>query len=281
MHASPGDTEPRTDGASAARRRLDAAPGLARIAAGAWLRTAGWTAGIAVRAGRRTVNAAISGENPLDLLRDAQIELIDGAQRLLGVSELEERIAGLLGSSRTDDRDESLKDRGHALLNRSSELDEHGDAHPAYARILSEISPDEARILRLLATDGAQPAIDIRTWRPLGIGSSVVAPGLTMIAQHAGCRHPDRVPAYLSNLYRLGLIWFSRDTLPEPGPYQVLEAQPDVVAAIRETGRGRIIRRSIHLTPFGGHFCEFCLPLDTAEIETLGQTIDAGAGGDG
>jgi hypothetical protein len=61
----------------------------------------------------------------------------------------------------------------------------------------------------------------------------------------------------------------------------VLEAQPDVVAAIRETGRGRIIRRSIHLTPFGGHFCEFCLPLDTAEIETLGQTIDAGAGGDG
>src|SRR5919106_2753565 len=279
MEAPLGDTEPHANGDPPASRRLDAAPGLARIAAGAWLRTAGWTAGIAVRAGRRTVNAAISGENPLDLLRDAQIELIDGAQRLLGVSELEERIAGLLGSSCTDDRDESLKDRGHALLNRSSELDEHVDAHPAYARILSEISPDEARILRLLATDGAQPAIDIRTWRPLGIGSSVVAPGLTMIAPHAGCRHPDRVPAYLSNLYRLGLIWFSRDTLPDPSPYQVLEAQPDVAAAIQETGRARIIRRRIHLTPFGGHFCEFCLPLDTAEIDTLGQTIEAGAGG--
>ncbi|MGH2987316.1 MAG: DUF4393 domain-containing protein [Solirubrobacterales bacterium] len=280
MQAPPGDTEPQADGASAAGSRLDAAPGLARIAAGAWLRTAGWTAGIAVRAGRRTVNAAISGENPLDLLRDAQIELIDGAQRLLGVSELEERIAALLGTSRADDRDESLRDRGHALLNRSSELDEHGDAHPAYERILSELSPDEARILRLLATDGAQPAIDIRTWRPLGIGSSVVAPGLTMIAQHAGCMHPDRVPAYLSNLYRLGLIWFSRDTLPNPGPYQVLEAQPDVIAAIRETGRARIIRRSIHLTPFGGHFCEFCLPLETAEIETLGRTIEPGVDGD-
>jgi hypothetical protein len=276
MEASAGDTEPRPDARSAAGRRLDAAPGLARIAAGAWLRTAGWTAGIAVRAGRRTVNAALSGENPLDLLRDAQIELIDGAQRLLGVSELEERIAGVLGTSSADDRDDSLRERGSALLNRSSELDEHGDAHPAYARILSEISPDEARILRLLATSGAQPAIDVRTWRPLGIGSTVVAPGLTMIAQHAGCMHPDRVPAYLSNLYRLGLIWFSRDTLPDPAPYQVLEAQPDVVAAIRAAGRARIIRRSIHLTPFGGHFCEFCLPLETAEIETLGQTIEAG-----
>jgi Abortive infection alpha len=277
MEATLGDSEPLVDEPSGERGRLDAAPGLARIAAGAWLRTAGWTAGVALRAGRRTVSAAINGENPLDLIRDAQIELVDGAQRLLGVSELEERIAGVLRRSNEDDREQTLRDRGQALLTKSSELDEHGDAHPAYARILSEISPDEARILRLLATDGAQAAIDIRTWRPLDIGSSIVAPGLTMIAQHAGCRHRDRVPAYLSNLYRLGLIWFSRDTLPDPAPYQVLEAQPDVTEAVRRTGRARIVRRSIHLTPFGGHFCEFCLPLETAEIETLGAHVEAGA----
>jgi hypothetical protein len=63
-----------------------------------------------------------------------------------------------------------------------------------------------------------------------------------MIAQRAGCRHRDRVPAYLSNLYRV-----------------------------------RIVRRSIHLTPFGGHFCESCLPLETAEIESLGARVVAGA----
>jgi hypothetical protein len=174
------------------------------------------------------------------------------------------------------DREQSLRDRGNALLNRSSELEEHGDAHPAYARILTELSPDEARVLRLLASEGAQAAVDVRTWRPLDLGSTVTAPGLTMIAKHAGCRHPERVPAYLSNLYRLGLIWFSRDTLPDPSPYQVLEAQPEVIAAVRETGRARIVRRSIHLTPFGGHFCDYCLPLDTAEIETLGATIETG-----
>ena len=46
MEASLGDSEPRADGAGEpGGGRLEAAPGLARIAAGAWLRTAGWTAG--------------------------------------------------------------------------------------------------------------------------------------------------------------------------------------------------------------------------------------------
>lgn len=241
--------------------RLDAAPGLARIAAGAWLRTAAWSAGSAMRAGRRVVRTAAGQESPLDLFQDVRDELIGGARRLLGVELLDREAI-------EEHRNGSLRDRGAALLERSSELHEDGDAHPAYARILGELSPDEARILRLLATDGPQPAVDVRTWRPLDLGSNVVAPGLSMIAQHAGCMHADRVPSYLSNLYRLGLIWFSRESLPDPPPYQVLEAQPDVIDAVREAGRARIIRRSIHLTPFGGHFCELCIPLDTTEIET-------------
>jgi hypothetical protein len=275
MDASATDTWSRDDGPEPASR-LEAVPDLARIAAGTWLRAAGWTAEATVRAGRRTFSAAISGENPLNLVRDAQIELIEGAERLLGDSGLERRLVGLLGGADRS-RPATLRDRGYALLERSADLSEDGEEHPAYARILDQISPDEARILRLLACEGPQPAVDIRTWRPLDIGSEGVALGLTMIAQHAGARHPGRVPAYLSNLYRLGLIWFSRDTLDDPGPYQVLEAQPDVIAAVREAGRARIVRRSIQLTPFGGHFCESCLPLDTAEIETLGGPVEAGA----
>ena len=83
-----------------------------------------------------------------------------------------------------------------------------------------------------------------------------------MIGSEAGCRYPDRVAAYLDNLNRLGLIWFSRETLRDVNLYQVLEAQPEAVAAMREAGRtSRTVRRSIHLTPFGSDFCEACLPL--------------------
>jgi abortive infection alpha-like protein len=259
--------------ASTPRVALEAAPGLARLAAGAWLRTAEWTAGSALRAGRRMAGVAIGRESAADLARDAQTEILGVAQRVLGVSELERRLSGVLPMSTHDGEspDEALRRRGHELLERSSDLAEQGDTHPAYARILGDLAPDEARILRLLATEGPQPAIDVRTWRPLDVGSSVVAPGLTMIGEHAGIRHQDRLPAYLSNLFRLGLIWFSRERLDDPAPYQVLEAQPDVIEAIRDAGRARIVRRSINLTPFGRHFCSQVLPVETAEIDALGE----------
>ena len=57
-----------------------------------------------------------------------------------------------------------------------------------------------------------------------------------MIGAQAGVRHVERVPAYLNNLFRLGLIWFSREPVADRLRYQVLEAQPDVV---RRDERGR------------------------------------------
>jgi len=273
VDGSLGDSEPRAPRSyEADASALEAAPGLARIAAAAWLRTAEWTAESALRAGRRLTRAALTGESPVTLLNEARDEVLTGAQRFLGTADIERRLAGPNGQPGAHEREQTLLDRGTALLDRSSDLEQHGAEHPAYARILEQLSPDEARVLRLLATEGPQPAVDVRTWRPLDVGSVVVAPGLSMIAQHAGCRHPARVPAYLANLYRLGLIWFSRDTLPDLAPYQVLEAQPDVIDAVRETGRARIVRRSIHLTPFGGHFCRLSLPVGGAEIETLGAS---------
>jgi hypothetical protein len=101
----------------------------------------------------------------------------------------------------------------------------------------------------------------VRTSRPLNVATQLVAPGLSMIGAQAGVRHLDRVPAYLNNLFRLGLIWFSREPVSDRLRYQVLEAQPDVSAALKEAGRGRTIRRSIELTPFGVDFCQVCLPL--------------------
>jgi len=153
----------------------------------------------------------------------------------------------------------SLRSRGEELLRLSADIDYEEETHPAYGRILSQLAPDEARILRLLALQGPQPAIDVRAGLPLA--SSMIAPGRTMIGAEAGCRYPDRVPAYLNNLYRLGLIWFSREPLSDRLRYQVLEAQPEVLEAMGEGGRtARTVRRSIVLTPFGWDFCDLVLP---------------------
>ena len=53
--------------------------------------------------------------------------------------------------------------------------------------------------------------------------------------------------------------------------YQVLEAQPEVLGAIKSATRAKTVHRSLRLTPFGEDFCAVCLPVDPAEIERLGE----------
>ena len=104
-----------------------------------------------------------------------------------------------------------------------------------------ELAPDEGRILRLLLLDGPQPAVDVRTGGPVGVvRSRLIAPGLSMIGARAGCRYVDRVPSYLNNLFRLGMVWFSRETIRDPLRYQVLEAQPDVLEAIHSVRQAKV-----------------------------------------
>jgi len=251
---------------------LRAAPQLARFAVAAWWRTAEWSVGASISTGNRVFRAVVSGQSPTAILSSLGSELRANARQLLGL--VESPLSAMPGGSLLDRfvppdptpapaaiPDRPLREVGAELLRRSSDLSHDDDLHPAYARILGDLAPDEARILRLLYAEGAQPAVDVRTSRPLNIASQLVAPGLSMIGAQAGCRHLDRVPAYLNNLFRLGLIWFSREPVTDRLRYQVLEAQPDVAAALKEAGRGRTIRRSILLTPFGEDFCLVCLPL--------------------
>lgn len=246
----------------------DTAPGLARLAVGAWWRTSLWAAQAAARGTRRLADAARSGESAAELVDDTRREVATAGRQLLGISG--STSGERRGRAFTDYDDEPLRERWDDLVDLSTEMEVEVDGHPAFAGILRELHPDEARILRLLYTAGPQAAVDVRNWRPLGIGSHVVAPGLNMIGQHAGCLMVERVPVYLSNLFRLGLIRFSRDPVGEIGPYQVLEAQPEVRHALKSAGHGTTVRRSVRLTPFGEQFCLACLPADTREFEAVG-----------
>jgi hypothetical protein len=251
---------------------LRVAPQIARFAVAAWWRTTEWSIGASISTGNRVFKAVISGQSPTAILSTLGSELRLNARNLLGI--VESPLSAMPGGTVLDRvvppspsrgaptiEERPLREIGAELLKQSSDMSHDDDLHPAYARILSDLAPDEARILRLLYTQGSQPAVDVRTSRPLNIASQLVAPGLSMIGAQAGCRHLDRVPAYLNNLFRLGLIWFSREPVTDRQRYQVLEAQPDVGTALREAGRGKTIRRSILLTPFGEDFCEVCLPL--------------------
>jgi len=245
-------------------------PGLARIAAAAYLRSARWTARASAEAGQRVVKAAMSGQEPSKLFRSTGAEFRERTRQLLEIpDDRPEERAAMSPEAAAEERErarKSLRDRGEELLRRSADVNFDEGSHPAYARILEDLAPDEARILRLLMDEGPQPSVDVRSGvLPLKSTSELVAAGLSMIGPEAGCRHLDDVPAYLNNLFRLGLIWFSSESLHDPLRYQVLEAQPEVAEALSVTGHTRTVRRSIHLTPFGADFCELCLPRETRE----------------
>ena len=254
---------------------MGAAPGLARIAAATWLNAAQWSVSTSARTSRRLLAAARDPAIAADLARELAKEsgltvgtVTDLARSvasgvplpdaLAAAAEVEAERAGQ--HSPEDDPSASLRDRGADLLARSRDVWHEDDAHPAYGRILGDLAPDEARVLMLLLESGPQPSVDVRSGGPVGkMNSHLIAPGLTMIGPRAGCRYLDRVPAYLNNLHRLGLVWFSREQLTDPMEYQVLEAQPDVLEALHSQRFTKVVRRSIHLTPFGEDFCRAVL----------------------
>ncbi|MDQ6605901.1 MAG: DUF4393 domain-containing protein [Actinomycetota bacterium] len=263
------DTPPAEAGESRpgrAEATIEAVPAVARVAAEAWLRVAAWGLETSLQVGGRLARAATDPEAAAQLVEDVSSGLRAYAREFLGITDLDGRVQQLApGPGAPDGRaEEALRAQGRELLRQAADVNFDAEAHPAYARILSELVPDEGRILRLLAISGPQASVDVRASNLIGVGSQLIAPGLNMIGAQGGLRHRDRVAAYLNNLFRLGLISFSEEPLGDPIAYQVLEAQPEVMKAIKDTTRAKTVQRSIRLTPFGEDFCRVCLPLDDA-----------------
>jgi len=276
-----------TPGSQLARRPLPgpgvlrAAPNVARVAAGSVWQLASWSLGATIASADFVTKRALEGQSPTAIMQDAAHELRHAAWRALG---LDERAAAELagdeaaaGGRTGGETPAELQRRGTDLLRRSNDVHVVEDAHPAFSRILTEITPDEARILRYLYLEGPQPAVDVRTFRPFGIGSVLIASGLNMIAEYAGCRNPDRSEPYLTNLSRLGLIDFSKEPVTNPGRYQVIEAQPKVLDALKRAGRlPKTVHRSVALTTFGEEFVRTCLPLNGRVVPYRNRVLEAG-----
>ncbi len=246
----------------------DVLTGLVRVAAGAWLRGAAWGVGVSVR----LVQSASDRRQTTELARDVVEDLQNLFRDLLGISDvsLEERIKRILpaAAAPVEARDRNgaldpatLRAEGAELLRQSADVSYEDTAHPAYAQMLLQLAPDEARILRLLAAEGPQPAVDVRSTQFVR-GGEIVAEGLSMIGPEAGVRYVEQVDIYLANLKRLGLVRFSSKPLNDEMPYQVLEAQPEVLEVLKDTSRAKTVHRTLRLTSFGKGFCKTCLPLD-------------------
>jgi hypothetical protein len=168
---------------------------------------------------------------------------------------------------------EVLRDLYANLLATSLDTETCQNAHPAFVEMIKNMSPDEARIMRLFSmADSALPIIEIRAHdKEEAKGYRVIHRCFSLIGREAGCTLPNLTAVYLDNLVRLGLLE-TRKSIGAGGPvlagsdiYEPLE--DEAVRAFSEPrnlleehgGRLEFLRGFVGLTDLGQQFCRACV----------------------
>lgn len=172
-----------------------------------------------------------------------------------------------------------VRRRFDELLERSSRVGEDPGL-PAFLEVVAQLTPDEARILRLLADEGPAPVVDLEAVSLVGRGTRAVLPRQTMLGDRAGCAAPEEIDTYLANLVRLGIVEVRDQELEGHADYQLIigtEGYRTTARRYREDrlwrARGR--RRSLHLTPFGERFVATCTGRPVRVPPATGRTTSA------
>lgn len=157
---------------------------------------------------------------------------------------------------------ELVRRRFDELIERSTHVGDDAGL-PAFLEVVAQLTPDEARILRLLGDTGPAPVVDLEAISIVGRGTRTVLPRQAIVADRAGCAHPEDADTYLANLERLGLLEYRDDELEGHDDYQLIIGTEPYRAAARayrddRLWRARGQRRSLHLTPFGSRFLGVC-----------------------
>ena len=147
------------------------------------------------------------------------------------------------------------------LLGASMNKDTCNDGHPAFVEIIKQLTPDECKILRYLATDSRMPMIKIREQVVGSEGQLDTTPYFSDIVFTCECSFPSKFPEYLNNLSRLGLIDVFYDTyLTDDTYYAQLRSNPHFpVFSDNEFIKYEEKKSMYELSQFGKEFCKICI----------------------
>lgn len=179
-------------------------------------------------------------------------------------------VAGpVLESLRYTGHEETLRDMYANLLAASMDTRTAKGAHPAFVEIIRQLTPDEARLLRLFVIDRPFPLLDVRreykTQTATERGGFDILANFSTLGSEAGCEYPGMTPTYIDNLCRLGLTEIpAMFEYTAPGVYDLLEQHPDVAAlkkAVESDPKWhlRLERRGLRITELGKQFRNICV----------------------
>lgn len=163
---------------------------------------------------------------------------------------------------------EPLRTAMGELLGRAASANGIRGQEYLYGTIVSQLVPDEARILAALAAQQSYPAVDVIA-KQFGRPPRTVLANASTVGSAAGVTRMAEVATYLTRLDALGLVEFG-----DPGPglsarFDSLTGERSVRAARSEAEHGRfgtvrVARKSVALSALGREFWSACAPPDTA-----------------
>jgi hypothetical protein len=173
----------------------------------------------------------------------------------------EQRTLRLLQDSATDTQ--PLRTAMTELLERSTRTDRTSSQDYLFGSIVSQLVPDEARIIAALAGGRSFAAVDVVSRH----GSRTPARNRLSNASTVGDVAKVSVRAntgtYLDRLHGFGLVAFGEPTDDLDGQFDELEHDPAVQRAREQAnavGKARTVRKSVTLTPLGRQFWDACAP---------------------
>lgn len=142
-------------------------------------------------------------------------------------------------------------------------------AHPAFVEIIKQLTPDEAKLLRLFANNMPFPLIDIgwnfKPKTPEKSGGMNVLTNYSHLGTAAGCELLDLTPAYIDNLCRLGLVEVPpMFKYTGKGVYDALEADPKILKVkldieLNPEITPTIEQKGLRITQLGKLFANICI----------------------
>lgn len=151
------------------------------------------------------------------------------------------------------------------LLERSVESSRDASRDYLYGNIISQLVPDEARILAALADGARFAAIDVVA-KSIGRSPAItVLENASTVGRQAGVSALANTPTYVTRLHRFGLIDFGPAEDDLSMQFDILATEAEVQAAValveqRKHGSPKLQRKSVAISSFGREFWAACDP---------------------
>lgn len=160
----------------------------------------------------------------------------------------------------------SLSDMYANLLASAMDRSTADFAHPAFVEIIKQLTPEEAKMLKLFRDKNAFPLITLRADLEERQGGTDWVSNFSHLWKLCDSDRPDLYPPFIDNLCRLGLVEIPNGVyLTANDAYEPLESDPlitqvmDEIKAESGLYTPRINRKMVRRTPLGELFIDACV----------------------